>query len=462
MRPRVDLPPPSPSEYGQAQLVVRTGVIVSAVLLVLFFGFWLTKAPCVMRDWDGKQYGSGLSDELDPAERHRYFTLPCYTDILPLWSSHRGDTGNLIGERFDFGRIPYLQAANEYPVLTGAMQWFAGVPLPKTADSEVPVDDNPYYLDNPAPGAPFFYASALLLGAAAVGTTMLLGRMVGGRALYFALAPTLAIYGLMNWDLLAVFLATAGTYWYLKRDDRWAGTFLGLGAAAKLYPGLLVVPYALGRIKEKSRQPLRVALYAAGAWILVNLPFALGGQENWKIFFTFNSRRPADWDSIWFLVGGWFDIQWDQTLLNLLSLGVFVALAVTLWTVKSAREPDFPAWSFALPLVIAFLITNKVYSPQYSLWLLPLFALSLPNVRLFMAFELADVAVYYTRFRWFGGLQVEENAPIDEGLPAWAFKAALVIRMAILVAALVAWVLARSDRRAEDLAPRLVPYPVDA
>jgi uncharacterized membrane protein len=451
MRPRVDLPPPSPSEYGQAQLVVRTGVIASAVLLTLFFGFWLTKAPCVMRDWDGKQYGSGLTDELDPAERQRYFTLPCYSDILPLWSSDRGGPdGQLIGERIDLGRVPYIQAPNEYPVLTGMLQWFAAVPLPKSTPEQA------------APGAPFFYASALLLGAAAVVTTILLGKMVGARALYFALAPTLAIYGLMNWDLLAVLLATAGTYWYLRRDDRWAGTFLGLGAAAKLYPGLLVVPYALGRVREKSRQALRVALYAAGAWIVINLPFALGGFENWKIFFTFNSQRPADWDSIWFLVGGWFDIQWDQTLLNLLSLGVFVALAVTLWTVKSAREPDFPAWSFALPLVIAFLITNKVYSPQYSLWLLPLFALSLPNVRLFMAFELADVAVYYTRFRWFGGLQVEENAPIDEGLPAWAFKAALVIRMAILVAALVAWVLSRSDRRAEDVAPRLVPYPVDA
>ena len=38
-----------------------------------------------------------------------------------------------------------------------------------------------------------------------------------------------------------------------------------------------------------------------------------------------------------------------------------------------------------------FLLTNKVYSPQYSVWLLPLFALALPQLRLFIAFEIADL-----------------------------------------------------------------------
>lgn len=428
MRPQVQATP----EYGQTQLVVRTGIIVTACVLTMFFGFWLTKAPCVFQDWDGKQYGRGLDDQ-----QRRYFTLPCYTDIVPLWSSPRlGPTGELIGERLDMGKIPYVQAPNEYPVLTGVLQWFAGLPLPKTEDPA-----------RPAPWAPFFYSTAILLGAAAIATTVLLGKMVGARAMYFALSPTLLIYGLMNWDLLAVLLATAGTYMYLRREDGWAGGLLGLGAAAKLYPGLLVAPFALGRLKDDRGAALRVAGFAAGAWVLANLPFALFGRDNWLVFFRFNAERGADWDSAWFLIAEQLGFSWDGTLLNLLSLGSFVALAVALWSLKVAREPDFPRWSFAFPLVVAFLLTNKVYSPQYGLWLLPLFALCLPSVRTFVAFSIADVAVYYTRFRWFGELE----PTISDGVPFGSFKLALLVRMAVLVLAVVLWVRRPTDRRAEEL-----------
>ena len=43
--------------------------------------------------------------------------------------------------------------------------------------------------------------------------------MAGPRALYFALAPTLLVYGTMNWDLLAVAFATAGLLYFLLRDE---------------------------------------------------------------------------------------------------------------------------------------------------------------------------------------------------------------------------------------------------
>ena len=58
----------------------------------------------------------------------------------------------------------------------------------------------------------------------------------------------------------------------------------------------------------------------------------------------------------------------------------------------------------ALPfawLIVCFLLFNKVYSPQYSLWLLPWFALAVPSWWAFVAFELADVGVFVTRFHGF-------------------------------------------------------------
>jgi hypothetical protein len=97
---------------------------------------------------------------------------------------------------------------------------------------------------------------------------------------------------------------------------------------------------------------------------------------------------------------------------------------------------------------VAFLLTNKVYSPQYGLWLLPWFVLALPDLRLFVAFEAADVAVFVTRFTWFGRLSAEGGDPAFEGfsgVPIGAFELAVVLRAAILAICLVAWVLRSSD-----------------
>jgi hypothetical protein len=101
---------------------------------------------------------------------------------------------------------------------------------------------------------------------------------------------------------------------------------------------------------------------------------------------------------------------------------------------------------------VLFLLTNKVYSPQYGLWLLPWFALAFPNLRLFLAFEAADVAVFITRFSFFG--QLSDLG----GLPFAAFEAALLVRAMILVACVVTWVRRREPAPVPDpsVAPALV------
>jgi uncharacterized membrane protein len=268
--------------------------------------------------------------------------------------------------------------------------------------------------------------------------------------LYFALAPTLLIYGFMNWDLIAVAFATAATLLYLRRRDVGAGVLLGLGAAAKVYPALLLVPFVAGRFH--SREPDRgthLAWAAAGSWIVVNLPFAFAAPSGWWEFFRFNSARPADWDSLYFMachhLSGDLASCSNTRLVNVASAALFVVLTMVVWRWKASRDPGFARWTLGLPILVLFLLTNKVYSPQYGLWLLPWFALALPELRLFLAFEAADVAVFITRFSFFGRLV---NAG---GLPFGAFEVAVVVRAAILVLCLVAWV-----RRRE---PAPVPAP---
>jgi uncharacterized membrane protein len=375
------------------------------------------KAPCVAGHWDdGRQY-----------------TRLCYTDIVPLLGT----------EQLGSGRLPYLdpcdQAApgncDEYPVLTmwtmRLAAWASGPNL-----------------------AGFFYANALLLWIAAFAIALCLYIMVGSRALYFALAPTLAIYATTNWDLIPVAFATAGTLAYLQRRDVWSGVLLGLGAAAKLYPALLVVAFVAGRFR--GREPdrgIHLAWAAAGTWLAVNLPFALAGPSGWWEFFRFNSARTADWDSIWFLACESLSGQTcaNTRLINLASAALFVGSVWFVWRLKVQRDPGFARWTLGFPILVLFLLTNKVYSPQYGLWLLPWFALALPSLRLFALFQAADVAVFVTRFSFFGTL-----GGLDDGLagiPFGGFQVALLFRMVVLAVCVGAWVRRREPLPEPALAP---------
>lgn len=351
------------------------------------------KSPCLGSWGDGRQYNR-----------------LCYSDVAALYASEDRDRG------LDEDRVPYLDGENEYPVLTGLTMWVAALPA------------------GSYPG--FFNWTAVLLTGAALITAAALHRMVGDRAMFFALAPTLTITGLVNWDLVAVALTTLATVAFLRARDPASGGLLAAGAAAKLYPGLLVIPFALHRIRESHRgNGRRLVLAAVATWLAINLPFALFGPERWFEFFSFNSARPADWDSLWFFLSRHLGFVWNVPVLNAVTLATFALAGAAVWVAVSRRRPGFPAWTFGFPLLAAFLLTSKVYSPQFGLWLLPWFALTLPRLRLFVAFEVADVAVFVTRFQFFARYE-----DLGSGLPFWSFEVAVLVRAAILVACVVAWV----------------------
>lgn len=382
---------------------VTLPMVLGVLLVTLALGF-LLKSPC-LGPWDGRQY-----------------TRLCYSDVVPLYQA----------EGLDRGLVPYLEAPNEYPVLTGFTMALAGLPARSYSS--------------------FFNWNALLLSAFAAVTAFALWQLVGARALFFVAAPTLLIYGFVNWDLLAVMLATLGTWAYLRGRDGPSGALLGLGAAAKLSPGLLVVPFALGRHREgRSRAALTLVGAAAASWVVVNLPIAASAFGRWAEFFRFNSTRPADWDSLWFLLQRHLGFPESTRLVNALSAAAFVLAAVAAWWFAERRRPGFPAWTFGFPILVVFLLTSKVYSPQFSLWLLPWFALTLPAPGLFAAFSAAEVAVFITRFQFF--------AQMDGlgGLPFGAFETALLVRAAILVACLVVWVRRPAPSPRGEPAPDTVP-----
>jgi uncharacterized membrane protein len=362
------------------------------------------KGPCANAGWVEHREGT---------------TTQCYSDVADLLH-----TEQLTGHRLPYldACLPAAKPCDEYPVISMYVMR-ATASLSSVLSGVLPGD---------AYGG-FFWLNAVLLLGCALFIAWSIDRL-GGNAWMFAAAPSLVIYGTMNWDLIAVAFAAGGTLAFLRRRDGWAGVLLGLGTAAKLYPALLIIPFAAQRLHDDDRRGARViAGAAAAAWVVVNLPFALAARNGWWEFFHYNSVRPAEYDSLWF-VACRHGLCTGAGVINALSVVLAAGALAIAWRAKLRREPNFPRWALAFPLLILFLLTNKVYSPQYGLWLLPWFALVLPDLRLFLAFEFAEVAVFITRFSYFGTL---EGRP---GVPYAAMEIAVLARAAVLVWCLVAWV----------------------
>ena len=146
---------------------------------------------------------------------------------------------------------------------------------------------------------------------------------------------------------------------------------------------------------------------AVGTWLAVNLPFAVDGADRVVHVLPVQHRPPGRLrqplvhrlPSLGVLPAG-------RAAINLLSLIAFLALTAAVWAIKARTAPRASRggpWGCRCSSL--FLLSNKVYSPQYGLWLLPWFALALPHLWTFLAFSLADVAVFVTRFSWFGRMQ---------------------------------------------------------
>src|ERR687893_1040462 len=425
-------------------------VVLLLATITLMLG-WLAKAPCLQTYPDS----AGVL-QVDWRDGWQYRAM-CYSDTVPLYTAERLDRPGLSGlpyatswieNRGEPGeQVRYM----EYPVITGMYQWVVA----KVAQSWLAVADRGW-LPGSAPAVVYFDISVVLLAVAWLVTVWALVALSARRpwdAALAALSPLVLIHAFTNFDALATALATTGLLAWARRRPVLAGVLLGLGAATKLYPLFLLGPILLLCLRaSRLRAGLQATTAALLAWMIVNLPVAMLFPAGWAEFFRLSHRRGADPDSLYTVVStftGWpgFDgrLQPGQipVVLNLVSAALFVLACMGIgWVALAApKRPRLAQLCFLV--VAAFLLTNKVWSPQYSLWLVPLAVLALPHRRILLAWMTIDALVWVPRMYYYLGEQ-------NKGLPEQWFTATVLLRD-VAVIALCALVIRQIYRPELDL-----------
>ena len=394
---------------GRALFWTPLRVCLLFTTVVLALG-WTKQAPCASGNWTG----------------FVQYTHFCYSDTVPLFGLHGLAAGD----------VPYLDAPVEYPVLTGAFMAVAAGAARAYDGAARSIG----LLPDVPPVQSYFVVTCLLLSVCALLATRAVLGLSGRRpwdAAMVGLSPLLFVHAFTNWDLFAVALATLGMWAWARDRPALAGVLLGLGVAAKLYPALILVGlFFLCLRAGRLRAWFRTAVTALAAWAAVNAPVAVLAAENWSRFFRLNNSRPADPDTVWNLLlaatdhrlfDGPLGLGETPSVLNTVVAVVLVLMVAGVGWLTLAAPVRPRVAQIAFLLVAGFLLLNKVWSPQYSLWLLPLAVLARPKWRSLLLWQAAEALLWVPRMLWYLGT---DNKGVEV---EWFFLGVVVRDIAVLV-----------------------------
>lgn len=371
--------------------------VTLALLTIVFSLGVLQKSPCVVTSWAG-----------DPSPKP--FSHMCYSDMQNLY----------VARGLAEGIFPYTPIADlpfekqpetiedrhtlmiEYPVLTGFWMGATGW-LTRQLGEDPDVSQISHGQVGQVLGVQ--HDAAVFWGVNAVGFFLVMILAIIGLvraqprrpwdAVFIAGSPMLALAGFINFDILALGLVAGALWAWARRRPVLAGVFIGLGAAAKLYPLFLLGPLLVLCLRERKLRPFgRLFVAAAVSWLAVNVPIMIWSPEQWMWFWRFNAERGPDLGSLW-LFFSMIGHTASAAAINAATWVLFglACLLIAALALLARRRPRLPQLAFLV--VASFLLVNKVYSPQYVLWLLPLAALARPRWRDLIIWQACELFYFF-------------------------------------------------------------------
>ena len=410
------------AQIGRSRFWSPLRAIIAVAYVFLSLGF-LSKANCSL----GKPDDSGTL-QLNWAGNRQYTSF-CYNDVVPLYGARGLDSPGFV---YDYSWVEDgITRYMEYPVLAGLFQQLSAFLARGT-----------YFLVHrllPEVGW-YFWVTALLLSIIWVCTARMVAELAGNRiwdTLLVVGSPLLIMHAFTNWDIPSIFFLVAALLAARNRKFWLAGILIGAGTAFKLWPLFALGAYLTIAIRKRDFAPFgKMAVAAAATWAAVNLPVYLRNPDAWGEFNRLNTERTWEWTTIYAVISrtfGWagFDTGGGTpVILNTVSFALFAGgcLAVLILGLKAPRTPRVAE---LLTLIVGFfLLFNKVWSPQYSIWLIVPAVLALPYWRLLLTWMTVDMMVWPVLMWHMLGAE-------NKGLPGEVLDIVIICRDALIVTIMV-------------------------
>ena len=333
----------------------------------------------------------------------------CYSDITALYSE-RGMNDHT---------FPYSSATNsvEYPVITGLVMW---------GTSYLVSDHNNPYRN-------YFDLNIALLAFFFIGTVIVIYKINPEFSYLLPLAPAVVASLFINWDLWAVAAAVLSLYLFKVERYHLSAFSLGIAIAAKFFPIVFLFPIALlFASKGKLKEFLKYISITVATWLLVNLPIAATNYQGWSRFYKMNFSREADWGSVWYgitaLGGKVLALNYISILITII---LIAALAIFYLDISQTRTHFQNLTLMIFLTMAAFTSVNKVYSPQYILWLTPFAVLAMTSKKersAFWVWQGAELIYHFAIWQYFAGFLGTKF-----GLPENWYALTIFIRIAALL-----------------------------
>jgi hypothetical protein len=245
----------------------------------------------------------------------------------------------------------------------------------------------------------YFTVNTVILALFALGTTYLLYLLLKqkgydlSRLWYFWIfAPSFLFYGTINYDLPVVFLIVLSVYLFTKEKYYSSISFLAIGMVVKIFP-IFLLPVLLWKAPKHLR--IKLALLFGIIAVGLNVPYMLSDFNAWIFPYVWqissNLSKGPDQGTYWWLI---YPLTGKFT--GWLSLILFGGLY--LFTTFKMRKAHL--YDLCLNVIFLFLLTDRIYSPQYNLYLLPFLVLATYPVRkkTFYFMDILNVLVVFFCF----------------------------------------------------------------
>lgn len=350
---------------SSAQPWLRRRFPLVVAVLMLAGGFWLR--------WPNVTFpGPARQDAFNDYAFDRF----SYADISSLYYR----------DNLAVHPVPYLDYKLEYPVGMGCLMYALNWPANSMRD---------YFLITSG----FMAISGLVI-------IWVLPLFPRGRSWLVALSPALALYVSLNWDMWGVLLTILALLLFTREHDRLGSAALALAVWTKFFPIVMLPLILAARLQQHGwRAASWILLIFAAASAVINAPLLIVRPSAWLYFFETNRARPRE-VNLWNLFDRWGVTTstintWTAILLAIL----LVVLLLVQWRV--GRD----VWLLGCCAILSwFFFVNKVYSPQYSLWIVVLLATVGASPALAVAWSATDLIYFWSSFVTLGQLRFGDAA----------------------------------------------------